>query len=71
MLGVEKEKKTKKITIKNDSSANLEDFFDKNSKDIIKPTLSEVRVKTIDEDSGSFLVIAINGGKHIPYRVES
>lgn len=69
--GVEKEKKTKKITIKNDSSANLEDFFDKNSKDIIKPTLSEVRVKTIDEDSGSFLVIAINGGKHIPYRVES
>lgn len=69
--GIEKDSDTGIIRVVNESNVNLEELFDSKLGGIIEPTYSEVRTKTISSKLGSFLVIAVNEGKHIPYRVSS
>lgn len=69
--GIEKDSGTGEIGVANESNVNLEELFDSKLMDIIEPVYSEVRTKTISSEQGEFLVIAINEGKHIPYRVSS
>lgn len=69
--GIEKDKASGNLIISNSNGDKLADFFDRMLDNLIEPQQNSIAYKTVTEGSNSFLVISVDQGDLVPYRVGS